>query len=314
MISRRGFCCFLTVTLTISHVPVLVSAVARLAEGHAKGVDGTAGAGGHLSVLLSAGIDVLAIDRDPAAVARLRTRFDGDAVTVMHGRFADSEVLGAIRRFRPDFVLLDLGVSSFQLDTDSRGFSLRPGVPLDMRMDPTRGTTAAQFLAEASQETLGRALKNFGDERRYARLAREIVRRRTSSLLVTSDDLVNAIRAVLGPRSGTADFARIFQAIRIVINDELAQLSAALPAIRDSLAPNGTLAVLSYHSGEDRITKHAFRDWARACVCPPEHPVCTCRGRPLGRLTVKKPILASAEEIAENPRARSAKLRVFQVT
>ena len=312
LISRRGLCCFLTVTITISHTSVLASVVGDLAAGYTRGVDGTAGGGGHVAILVKSGLRVLAIDRDPEAVAQIRTRFDEADVTVMHGRFAEAEVLGAIERFRPDFALLDLGVSSMQLDSDRRGFSLRPGVALDMRMDPGRGTTAAEFLAKAPEAELTRVFQDFGDERHARRLAREIVRRRGSAPLAISDDLVNAIRAVLGPRSGTPDFARLFQAVRIAVNGELLELQAGLPAIRDALADGGTIAVLAYHSGEDRIVKRAFRDWARSCVCPPVQPVCTCRGHALGTVTTKKPIQPTAKETAENPRARSAKLRAFR--
>ncbi len=130
--------------------------------------------------------------------------------------------------------------------------------------------------------------------------------------MVTSDDLVNAIRAALGPRSGPPDFARIFQAVRIVLNDELGQLRSALPAIRDALEPGGRIVVISYHSGEDRIVKQSFREWARACVCSPEQPTCNCRGHPLGELDPRRPVRATDEEVAANSRARSAMLRGFR--
>ncbi len=314
MISKRGLCCFLSVTITISHVPVLASVLTRLCSGCARGVDGTAGGGGHVAVLVKAGLAVLAVDRDEEAVAATQSRFARDDVTVLHGRFADVAVRHEIVRFRPDFAVLDLGVSSLQLDADRRGFSLRRGVALDMRMDPREPDTAADFLAEISENELTRVFREFGDERRAAPLAREVVRRRADRPLATSDDLVNAIRAVLGPRSGTPDFARLFQAVRIAVNEELSELQVGLPAIRDALVPGGTLAVLTYHSGEDRIVKRAFRDWARSCVCPPSEPVCACRGEPLGHVMTKKPTRPSEDEIAANPRARSAKLRAFQTT
>jgi 16S rRNA (cytosine1402-N4)-methyltransferase len=140
-----------------------------------------------------------------------------------------------------------------------------------------------------------------------------VVERRAQGPFATSDDFVNAIRRVLGPRSGPGDFARLFQAVRTAVNDELPGLARALPALRDSLTPGGRLAVISYHSGEDRLVKHAFREWATACTCPPVQPICTCRGHALGKVTPRKSILPSAEEIAANPRARSARLRAFQV-
>ena len=148
--------------------------------------------------------------------------------------------------------------------------------------------------------------------RRARRLAGEILRRRGTAEFASSDDLVNAIRAVLGPRSGPGDFARLFQAVRIAVNDELDGLGRALPVMRAALPPGGVLAAISYHSGEDRLVKQAFQDWARSCVCPPGSPLCTCRGKPLGRLEPRKPIRPTPAEIAQNPRARSAKLRVFR--
>ncbi len=295
------------------HAPVLANEVARLAAGRSRGVDCTAGGGGHTAILLAAGLRVLAVDRDPNAVAEVRKRFAEANLTVLQGCFGDAHVLGEIVRFQPPLALLDLGVSSHQIDTDKRGFSFRRGVVLDMRMTPEGGTTAADFLKMTSERDLVRIFKEYGDERKAKKLAREVARRRERAPLTTSDDLVNAIRAALGARSGPADFARIFQAIRIAVNDELGQLADALPAIRDALVPGGRLAVITYHSGEDRLVKHAFRDWARACVCPPGQPICTCRGRALGRVETRKAIVPQPDEIAQNPRSRSAGLRVFQV-
>jgi 16S rRNA (cytosine1402-N4)-methyltransferase len=208
-------------------------------------------------------------------------------------------------------VLLDLGVSSHQLDDLARGFSFRPGAALDMRMSPGRGATAADVLNSWSEQDLGTAFREYADEPRARSLARDVVRRRRRAPYVTSDDFVNAIREVLGPRSGPPDFARLFQAVRIAVNDERAQLTVGLPALRDALVPGGRLGVISYHSGEDRLVKQAFRDWARACVCPPGQPVCTCRGRTLGVLVTRKAIVATPEEMAANPRARSARFRAF---
>ncbi len=301
----------LTVALMIYHTPALADDVARLAAGRRCGVDCTAGGGGHAAILLGAGLRVLAVDRDPEAVAAVRARFTKSDVIVLEGRFADQRVLDEIARFRPDLALLDLGVSSHQIDNEYRGFSFRRGAALDMRMNPGVGMTGAELLESATDADLGRIFKEYGDEPRARRLAREIVRRRARAPLTTSDDLVNAIRAVLGARAGPSDFARLFQAVRIAVNDELSQLEAGLPGIRDGLIPGGLLAVISYHSGEDRIVKHTFREWARDCVCPAGQPVCTCRGRPLGRVETRKGITPQDEETSRNPRARSARLRVF---
>ncbi len=293
------------------HVPVLLDAVLAAAEGCRRAVDGTVGGGGHAERLRAAGAEVLAIDRDPEAIAAARARLGDERITWVTGRFAAPEVLAHVLRFQPDFVLLDLGVSSRHLDADRRGFSFREGTPLDMRM-AGEGITAAELLNHTSEEELGRVFREYGDERKARRLARAVVERRARRPFATSDDLVGAIRRALGPTSGPPDFARIFQAVRIAVNDELEELETALPALRDALAPGGRLAVITYHSGEDRIVKLAFRDWARACVCPPGQPVCTCRGRALGRVSPRRPTLPAADEVAANPRARSAKLRVFE--
>ncbi|HKI94918.1 MAG TPA: 16S rRNA (cytosine(1402)-N(4))-methyltransferase RsmH [Gemmatimonadales bacterium] len=293
------------------HVPVLLDAVLAAAAGCRRAVDGTVGGGGHAERLLASGAEVLAIDRDPEAIAAARARLGDERVTWVTGRFAAPNVLGHVERFHPDFVLLDLGVSSRHLDADRRGFSFREGAPLDMRMSGA-GPTAAELLNHAAEAELARIFREYGDERKARRLARAVVERRARHPFATSDDLVGAIRRALGPTSGPPDFARIFQAVRIAVNDELEELETALPVLRDALAPGGRLAVITYHSGEDRIVKLAFREWARACICPPGQPVCTCRGHALGRLHPRRPVVPTPDEIAGNPRARSAKLRVFE--
>lgn len=298
--------------MTERHVPVLDAAIADLARDARRVVDGTVGDGGHSARFRSLGATVLAIDRDPDALRRARAHLGDERITWRHGRFGDPAVLEDVARFEPDFVLLDLGVSSRQLDDDALGFSFRPGVPLDMRMERT-GRSAAELLNHLPQAELARIFQEFGDERRARPLARQIVERRGRAPFAVSDDLVKAIRAALGPRSGPSAFARLFQALRIAVNDELGELGRALPALRDALVPGGRLAVISYHSGEDRIVKHAFQEWARACVCPPGQPVCTCRGAPLGRLDPRKPVRPDEAEVAVNPRARSATLRAFRI-
>jgi 16S rRNA (cytosine1402-N4)-methyltransferase len=292
------------------HEPVLAEEIAALAEGCRRVVDGTTGGGGHTQRFLALGASVLAVDRDPEALRHARTRVGDADVRWLEGGFADNEVLAAVAGFQPDFVLLDLGVSSHQLDADERGFTFRAGSLLDMRMG-MGGRTAADLLNTASRDELAHLFREYGDERRAPRLAAAIVRRRTTVPFAVSDDLVNAIRSVLGPRSGPSDFARLFQAVRIAVNDELGQLERALPALRDRLGAGGRLVVISYHSGEDRVVKRAFREWARSCICPPGQPVCTCRGRALGRLDPRRVVSPSTEETAVNPRARSAKLRGF---
>ena len=293
------------------HDPVLLSEILDLGKGAARVVDGTLGDGGHAAAFIAEGAEVLGVDRDPEAIRRAAERVGSGRLTTVQGSFFDEPVLARVSQFRPDLVLLDLGVSSRQLDDDALGFSFRPGAVLDMRMSGV-GSTAADILNEMPAEDLATVFADWGDERKARPLAREIARRRSRAPMVVSDDLVNAIRSVLGPRSGPSDFARIFQALRIAVNGELDGLAAALPVFRDALVPDGRLLVISYHSGEDRIVKHAFQEWAKRCICPPELPVCRCRGRALGTLDPRKPVRASGVEVNANPRARSAILRGFR--
>lgn len=300
------------------HVPVLADAVRTWAAGSRRAVDGTLGGGGHAAILVGLGSRVLGIDRDPDAIAAARLRLGTDAIEYREGSFAAPAALAAIQSFQPDRILLDLGVSSHQIDSDARGFTFREGAPLDMRMggrgkrEGGRVPSAGDVLNTWPTERLAAVFTDFADERRGRALAKEIARRRLTAAFVVSDDFVNAIRAVLGPRSGPSDFARLFQALRIAVNAELDALETALPRLRDALEPGGRLGVITYHSGEDRIVKHSFREWARECVCPPRQPICTCRGRALGRVLTKKPVVPDANELAANPRARSAQFRVFE--
>lgn len=293
------------------HVTVLLAPVLAAAAGASRAVDATLGDGGHAEALRGLGAEVLGIDRDPAAVAVSRRRLGEEGMRYLQAPYSAPAALAAVAAFRPEFILLDLGVSSRQLDEADRGFTFRPNAPLDMRMGDA-GPTAAAFLNSADEAELARVFYEYGDERQSRRLAREIVRRRGNQPFAISDDLVNAVRATLGPRAGPSEFARLFQAVRIAVNDELSGLAVALPAFRDALADGGRLAVITYHSGEDRLVKLAFREWAAGCICPPKQPVCTCRGRPLGRLVPRKPIIPEPDEVAANPRARSAHLRIFQ--
>jgi 16S rRNA (cytosine1402-N4)-methyltransferase len=294
------------------HTPVLLGAVRAAAQGAQRAVDATLGDGGHAGALLDAGLEVLGIDRDPEAIAVSRRRLGDARIQYLEAPYASPAALAAVARFQPDFILLDLGVSSRQLDEAERGFTFRPGAPLDMRMDQA-GNTAADLLNRTDASALEAIFRNYGDELRARRLATEIVRRRERQAFTISDDLVNAIRATLGPRSGPGDFARLFQAVRIAVNDELGGLEQALPTFRDALKPEGRLSVITYHSGEDRLVKQSFREWSRSCICPPELPVCTCRGRSLGRVEPRRPVVPADAEVAANPRARSAKLRTFVI-
>ena len=299
------------------HAPVLASEVVGFLGERKRVLDCTLGGGGHSHALLSNGVaSVVGVDRDPDALAEA---FQQLAAFSEQGRFTAVEsnyaALDSIRWLAGasfDGIFLDLGLSSHQINTTERGFTFRPGAPLDMRMGNDAAADAAELLNSADEGSLGSIFRDFGDERRAMRLAREIVRRRATQPFETSDDLVGAIRGALGPTTGPNDFARLFQAVRIAVNDELGGLERALPALRDRLDPDGVLVVIAYHSGEDRLVKNAFRDWSSACICPPKQPVCTCRGRPLGRTLTRRAVTASDDEIARNPRARSARLRAWQ--
>jgi 16S rRNA (cytosine1402-N4)-methyltransferase len=296
------------------HTPVLAGEVSRLAQGAHRAVDCTVGGGGHARVLLAAGAEVLAIDRDPEAIAHAKELLAGERVRFLTGSFASPEVIGAVREFCPDFVLLDLGVSSRQLEDDRRGFSFRPGVPLDMRMDPSdpSAPTAADLLNRLSEEKLEKLFRENADEPRAGHLAKIIARRRRQRPFAQSDDLVGAIREALGPRSGPKDFARIFQALRMGVNREREELESALPQLLEAMVPGGLIVAITYHSGEDRIVKRYFREWSRKCTCPPGQPVCRCTGVPRGSPLWRRPVRPAPEEVAANPRARSAKLRAFR--
>lgn len=279
-------------------------------------LDGTTGGGGHSQAILSASADarVIAVDQDTEAldVAGRRLEQFGGRVELVHANFADAAeavstpLAGA---------LLDLGVSSHQIDEATRGFSFRPGTPLDMRMHASAArATAADLLNRAEESELADIFYHFGEERRARPLARAVVNRRRQHAFRTSDDLNELLDAVLGRGRSLepADRARIYQALRIAVNEELTVLDRALPLLRDALAPGGVLVVLAYHSLEDRRVKDAFREWSRSCICPPELPVCRCRGEALGETLTRKPLKASEQEIRENVRSRSVRLRAWR--
>jgi len=296
------------------HAPVLVDEVMHLLGSAKTVLDGTLGGGGHSEALLQAGATVVGLDRDADALASARARLAEferlQRFRSVHGNYADAPQLLPGQAF--DGIVLDLGVSSHQFDDAARGFTFREGAPLDMRMDRDGRATAGELLNTEDDRALATIFKEYADEPRAARLAREIVRRRSTEPFATSDHFVRAIRGALGPRTGPSDFARLFQALRIAVNDEFEGLRRALPSLRDMLSSGGVIAIITYHSGEDRIVKHTFRDWSVGCVCPPRQPMCTCGAKALGITLTKRATTPSDVEISNNPRARSAKLRAWR--
>ncbi len=301
---------------TSYHAPVMVDEVVGLFKGARRILDCTLGGGGHTEALLASGASVVAVDRDEAAINEARKRLASyealGRFLALRADFGEIDRITELEELSFDGILADLGVSSHQIDADDRGFSFRPGALLDMRMD-RRGTgTAADLLNTLDEADLSHIFRDYGDEPRASRLAREIVRRRERKPMHVSDDLVDAIRGAYGARTGPSDFARLFQAVRIAVNDELGALQRALPLLRDKLERGGILAVISYHSGEDRLVKHTMREWSLDCVCPPKQPTCTCRGKRLGDLVTKRAVKASEIETSKNPRSRSARLRAWR--
>lgn len=301
------------------HEPVMVNEVLGLLEGARDGriLDGTVGGGGHALAMLTRWphCRMVGVDRDPEAVERARLRLEpfADRICILEMRFDKAMDDARVKKEGLAGALLDLGVSSWQLDADHRGFAFRRGLPLDMRMgSETGGESAAELLNGAAEVELARVFREYGEERRARRLAREVVRRREDRPLETSDDLVAALARSLNRPPSPRDMARIFQALRIEVNGELPALSEALPKIRDLLEPEGVLVVISYHSLEDRIVKRAFREWSLECSCPPGLPVCVCEQVALGSPVFSKPRRPTQSEVDNNPRARSALLRAWR--
>jgi 16S rRNA (cytosine1402-N4)-methyltransferase len=301
------------------HTPVMVAQVVEqlVVDPGGMYLDATAGGGGHGAAILAA-LDpsgrLLSLDRDAAAVAATRTRLApfGDRARTEQADFASMTArCQACGVASVNGVLFDLGVSSYQLDTPERGFSFRAAGPLDMRMDESQECTAATWLRAAGEDEIARALREFGEERGARRIARSIVRSRAEGNLQTTADLRTAV-AVTRPASQTKTLARVFQAVRIVVNDELAQLERGLDAACSLLEPGGRLVLLNYQSGEDRVVKRKLAALERGCVCPPRAPLCTCGRRPSFRRVLRRPLRPSAAEVAANSRARSARLRAYE--
>ena len=302
------------------HVPVLADEIVATLDPRPGEtvVDATFGAGGHSSLLaarLRGEGKLIAIDRDPTVAPyfeRVR-RESGVKSRLLHGEFSATLQQLADNGVRADVILLDLGVSSMQLDRPERGFSYAVDAPLDMRMDPSASYSARELVNEAGEKELADIFKRYGEER-YARpIARAIARRRTTQPFERTGDLVETIKASIPApaRFGEGHPAkRVFQALRIEVNDELGAVERALPAALEMLRPGGRLAVISFHSLEDRIVKRFLRAQEHGCTCPPDFPVCVCGSEPKLRATPRRAIRPSAAEVARNPRAQSARLRV----
>jgi len=302
------------------HVPVLADEVlGALAPRPGETViDCTFGAGGHASLLaarLRGEGKLIAIDRDPTVAPyfeRLR-RSTAAKVRLLHGEFSQVLAQLADNGVRADAILLDLGVSSMQLDRPDRGFSYAADAPLDMRMDPSAELTAQEVVNESDEAELADIFRRYGEERYARQIARAIVKRRRSRPFERTGDLVETVKqAIPAPaRFGEGHPAkRVFQALRIDVNDELGSLERVLPTALAMLRPHGRLAVISFHSLEDRIVKRFLRAEEHGCTCPPEFPVCACGATPTLRATPRRAIRPSAAEVARNPRSQSARLRV----
>jgi 16S rRNA (cytosine1402-N4)-methyltransferase len=281
-------------------------------------VDATFGAGGHAALLaarLRGDGKLIAIDRDPTVAPYFERVRRASAVKsrLLHGEFSATLLQLADNGVRADVVLLDLGVSSMQLDRPERGFSYAIDAPLDMRMDPSASYLARELVNESGERELADIFKRYGEERYARQIARAIVRRRATEPFERTGDLVETIKASIPApaRFGEGHPAkRVFQALRIEVNDELGALERALPPALELLRPGGRLAVISFHSLEDRIVKRFLRSQEHGCTCPPDFPVCVCGSEPTLRATPRRAIRPSAAEIARNPRAQSARLRV----
>ena len=307
---------------TYSHRPVLLDECIEGLRIRPGGLylDGTLGRAGHsreIAKRLDTG-RLVCIDRDQAALDAAQDRLAGclDKVELIHGTFGDLAELLDGRGLGPfDGMLFDLGVSSPQLDDPERGFSYMHDAPLDMRMDRSEALTAAIVVNEWPQEELKRILWQYGEERYAPQIAAAIARRRADKPIGTTLELVEVIRGAMPAqalREKQHPAKRSFQAIRIAVNDELAAVDRMLQAAVPRLSPGGRLAVISFHSLEDRIVKNALAAFARGCTCPPDFPVCVCGKTPQVRLVNRKPILSGEAELNENPRARSAKLRLAE--
>ncbi len=309
-------------TAPFEHLSVMPEEVLHWLQPVSGGIylDGTLGGAGHSRLILESATEsrLIGLDRDPAALqeaAKILAPY-GDRVSLHHATFDQADqVLQQIGIDGLDGMLLDLGVSSHQLDTPERGFSFRYDAPLDMRMDPTVGMTAADIVNQVDEAELVRIFFEYGEERYSRRIVKRIVAQRKEAPLLYTEELAQLVREVVpgGQRPSRIHPAtRVFQALRIFINDELGQVKRGVEVGISLLKPGGRLVVISFHSLEDRIVKHLFREKARGCICPPRLPVCQCNNTPDVKLLTRRGIKAGASEVEQNVRSRSAILRAVE--
>ncbi len=306
------------------HIPVLLNEAVEGLNIKENGiyVDGTLGGGGHSEEIAKRlspekGGMLIALDQDEDAIRAAGERLSSfEAVRIVRSNYRD--ILSVLKEYditKTDGILLDLGVSSWQLDSADRGFSYMEDAPLDMRMDRRSTFSAIDVVNKYSEEELKRVISTFGEERFASRIARNIVRIRETEPIDTTFKLRSAVEEAIPKKSvvkGSHPAKRTFQAIRIEVNGELQILSDSLDTMVELLNPGGRLCIITFHSLEDRIVKLSFRKNENPCTCPPDFPVCVCGKKPKGRVITKKPIVPSAEEMEDNPRSKSAKLRIFE--
>lgn len=308
--------------MDFSHTPVLLSETIDSLHIRPDGIycDGTIGGGGHSGHILSrlsSGGRLIGFDQDEEALAAARQHLASyhDQLTLIHSNYADMpEVLDDLGIDRVDGILLDLGVSSYQLDNGSRGFSYRVDAPLDMRMDQSQSLTARDIVNTYSKEDLYRIIRDYGEDRHASAIAANIVKARQVRPIETTFELVDIIDRSYPARDrrNRHPAKQTFQALRIECNSELAVLKKCLDTMVDRLNPGGRFCIITFQSLEDRIVKNAFRKFENPCTCPPDFPVCVCGAVPKGRVITRKPVTATQEELQSNHRSHSAKLRVFE--
>lgn len=305
--------------MEFAHVPVLLSEVLEHLSVRPGGIyiDGTVGGAGHSKEIASRlGTDglLIGLDRDPDAVAAATAKLQDFPAKVIQGNYSQMrQILDSLNIFAADGILLDLGVSSHQLDEPERGFSYHADAPLDMRMSQ-EGLSAYELLNTWDEQALKTILRDYGEEKFAGSIASAIIRARASAPVRTTGELAELVRQAV-PQKYRRDknpCKKTFQAIRIAVNDEFGHLRAGLQAAFACLKPGGRLAVITFHSLEDRIVKQQFAEWSRGCTCPPDFPQCVCGNSPKIKLITRKPVTAGDDELAQNHRSRSAKLRVME--